>query len=67
MIGGGDSVKDKDSLPKSAPVLHRPPVSVQVVRGTRDLQAQNLARGRFPQRRSSAYGEAMEGKASRRH
>ena len=32
-LAGADSVKDKDSLPKSALALNRPPVSVPIARG----------------------------------
>jgi hypothetical protein len=50
-------------LPKSVPALNRPPVSVQIARGARDLQARRLIEVRFPQLGSRAQGEAMEGKA----
>ncbi len=60
---GVDSVKDKKSLPNSAPPLQAATVSVQIARGARDLQTAGSYRSRFQQPESCIQGDVMEGRA----
>ena len=43
-MGGVDSIKDKESLPNSAPLLRQAKVSVQIARGARDLQTADVSK-----------------------
>jgi hypothetical protein len=61
-IANADSVKDKDSLPKSGPALNGPPVSVLIPRGADDLQNRVVSRSGFRNRTRAFKGKQWKAK-----